>query len=305
MVHSPDCWAHDKFKEILGKVANTEIYYRAIDYYVAEHPLLLNDLLMELSQKLDHARVVNIVRSHNVLPLIKKYLLHVQQTNLPPVNEAVNNLCLQEEDYKALRESVDLHNNFDMISLAQRIENHELVEFRRIAAYLYKLNKRWDKSIELSKKDNLWADAMETAAESKDVDSAEKLLRHFVDNDQKECFAAALFTCYELIRPDVVLELAWRFNLMDFAMPFMIQCFREYDDKIKDVNKKLEDNEKKALQSEEAKKKEAESKGDAAAFGFNPMVPLAIMPPSGIVPHGMAPVGYPPQYPPPNPYGGY
>ena len=54
----------------------------------------------------------------------------------------------------------------------------------------------------------------------------------FVENKQPECFAAALFTCYELIRPDVVLELAWRNELMDFAMPFMVQTFREYHTKL-------------------------------------------------------------------------
>lgn len=29
--------------------------------------------------------------------------------------------------------------------------------------------------------------------------------------------------CYDLLRPDVILELAWRHNIMDFAMPFLIQ----------------------------------------------------------------------------------
>lgn len=39
----------------------------------------------------------------------------------------------------------------------------------------------------------------------------------------RECFAAVLFTCYELIRPDVALELAWRNNYYDFFMPYIIQ----------------------------------------------------------------------------------
>lgn len=31
-----------------------------------------------------------------------------------------------------------------------------------------------------------------------------------------------LYACYDLIRPDVVLELSWRHGLNDFTMPFMI-----------------------------------------------------------------------------------
>ena len=49
-------------------------------------------------------------------------------------------------------------------------------------------------------------DAMETAAQSEDKDIAEELLRFFVDSGEKECFAALLFTCYDLIKPDVALE---------------------------------------------------------------------------------------------------
>jgi clathrin heavy chain len=53
--------------------------------------------------------------------------------------------------------------------LAQQLEKHELIEFRRIAAYLYKGNNRWQQSVELCKKDNLFRDAMEYAAESKNA----------------------------------------------------------------------------------------------------------------------------------------
>jgi len=36
------------------------------------------------------------------------------------------------------------------------LEKHELIEFRRIAAYLYKGNNRWKQSVELCKKDLLY-----------------------------------------------------------------------------------------------------------------------------------------------------
>lgn len=31
-----------------------------------------------------------------------------------------------------------------------------------------------------------------------------------------------LYACYDLIRPDIVLELSWRHGLNDFTMPYMI-----------------------------------------------------------------------------------
>jgi hypothetical protein len=49
-------------------------------------------------------------------------------------------------------------------------------------------------------------DAMETTAQSEDKAIAEELLHFFVDANEKEAFAAMLFTCYDLIQPDVALE---------------------------------------------------------------------------------------------------
>ncbi len=64
---------------------------------------------------------------------------------------------------------------------------------------------------------------METVAVSGQEELAEELLRWFVETGEKECFAACLYTCYDLLRPDVVMEVAWMNKLSDFAMPYMIQ----------------------------------------------------------------------------------
>jgi len=285
--HSAECWEHKLFKEILGQVANTEIYYRAIDFYVNEHPLELNDLLLDMAAKLDHSRVVEKIRSVNHIPLIFKYLLHVQHDNISVVNEAINEVYLDEENYKGLRESVDGYNQFDQLALARHCEGHTLLEFRRISAYLYKQNKRWERSIELSKKDGLWGDAMECTAQSTDPNLAEGLLRFFVDSGEKQCFAACLFTCYELIKPDVVLELAWRNDLMNFAMPFMIQAFRDFDERLTGVQRQLATKDIKEKEKDEEERKASEEAAVGAGFvggGFNPMMaPLALGPPPNMM----------------------
>ena len=90
------------------------------------------------------------------MPLVKPYLRSVQKNNNKAINEALNNLFIEEEDYQSLRASIDAYDNFDNISLAQRLEKHELIEFRRIAAYLYKGNNRWKQSVDLCKKDKLF-----------------------------------------------------------------------------------------------------------------------------------------------------
>lgn len=138
-------------------------------------------------------------------------MVAVQSNNVSAVNEALNEIYLEEEDYDRLRESIDLHDNFDQIGLAQKVgyapsfllhvislslrycfncysdirlkqvEKHELLEMRRIAAYIYKKAGRWKQSIALSKKDSLYKDAMETASQSGDRELAEELLVYFIE----------------------------------------------------------------------------------------------------------------------------
>lgn len=57
---------------------------------------------------------------------------------------------------QALRESITTYDNFDQLSLAGRLEKHDLMEFRRIAALIYKNNLRWRKAVDLAKNDKLF-----------------------------------------------------------------------------------------------------------------------------------------------------
>ncbi|KAJ1524146.1 hypothetical protein ONE63_010675 [Megalurothrips usitatus] len=232
MTHPTEAWREGHFKDIITKVANIELYYKAIQFYMDYKPILLNDMLLVLAPRMDHTRAVNFFTKTKHLQLVKPYLRSVQSLNNKAINEALNNLLIEEEDYQGLRTSIDAFDNFDNIALAQKLEKHELTEFRRIAAYLYKGNNRWKQSVELCKKDRLYKDAMEYAAESKNPELAEELLAWFLEKGSFDCFAACLFQCYDLLHPDVILELAWRHNIMDFAMPYLIQVIREYISKV-------------------------------------------------------------------------
>nr|CAB3490675.1 unnamed protein product [Digitaria exilis] len=231
MNHSPDAWDHMQFKDVCVKVANVELYYKA--------------------------------------------------------------LYVEEEDYERLRESVDMHDNFDQIGLAQKLEKHELLEMRRIAAYIYKKAGRWKQSIALSKKDNMYKDCMETCSQSGDRELSEDLLVYFIEQGKKECFASCLFICYDLIRPDVALELAWMNNMVDFAFPYLLQFIREYTSKVDDLVKdKIES------QNEERAKEKEEKDLVAQQNMYAQLLPLALpappMPGMGGPPPPMGGMGMPP-----------
>jgi clathrin heavy chain len=202
-------WDHDEFKKIVAKVSNTEIMYKAVSFYLARMPLLLNDLLAGLSARIDPARVVKILQNEDNLPIARTWLISCQTKQNRVVNEALCDLFIEEEDHAALRDAVT-QSEFpvNLRSLATRLASHDLLEFRRLAAYLYRTQREWTQSIDLSKQDRLWADALVTAATSQDTKVAEELLGYFTSVGMKDSVPAILYVCYEFIRPDVVEELS-------------------------------------------------------------------------------------------------
>ncbi|EFA04947.1 clathrin heavy chain [Tribolium castaneum] len=296
MAHPTEAWREGHFKDIITKVANIELYYKAIQFYLDYKPLLLNDLLLVLAPRMDHTRAVAFFTKTGHLQLVKSYLRSVQNLNNKAINEALNSLLIEEEDFQGLRTSIDAFDNFDNIGLAQKLEKHELTEFRRIAAYLYKGNNRWKQSVELCKKDRLFRDAMEYTAESKNQELAEELLAWFLERKAYDCFAACLYQCYDLLRPDVILELAWRHKIMDLAMPYLIQVTRELTTKVE----KLE-------QSDAQRQSEAAEETHKPMMINEPQLMLTAGPGMGIPPQAYVPPqayaqpGYAPQMP----YGAY
>ncbi len=73
---------------------------------------------------------------------------------------------------------------------------------------------------------------MITAATSATTEVSEDLLTYFVEIGHKECFAAMLFICFDLLREDVVEELSWQHGLNDFYMPYKIQKKRSLIDRV-------------------------------------------------------------------------
>eukprot|EP01017_Pseudomicrothorax_dubius_P000220 TRINITY_DN0_c136_g1_i1.p1 TRINITY_DN0_c136_g1~~TRINITY_DN0_c136_g1_i1.p1 ORF type:complete len:135 (-),score=47.30 TRINITY_DN0_c136_g1_i1:99-503(-) len=112
-------------------------------------------------------------------------------------------------------------------------------------------------------------------------------------------FTVCLYTCYELVKPDVALELSWRFGLLEHAMPFFIQIMRELTTRVDTVQKKHEDREKK---EEKQAKQQLDQPlgfvGDMLLPGMNPQ--LMLMGPPGMPggnmggPNPMMPGGFPP-----------
>jgi clathrin heavy chain len=252
MTERAPAFEHEIFLDAIVKVRNAEVMYKAVQFYLSTHPTHFTRLMEVMEPHIDHSRVVNQLRRTGdwALQLALPYMQNVQGGDLSAVNEALNELYIEDEDYESLRKSIDRFKNFNMIALAQKMSTHELLEFRRISAYVYRCNKKWSQSIELSKGDRMWKDCIDTANESADSEIIEKLLRFFCETSEKECFCAALYTCYAHISPDVALELGWINGYHNFVMPFLIQTFKHTHDRLKKLEVKTNPKEEENAENE-------------------------------------------------------
>jgi len=264
MMEQANSWDNDLFLDSVTKVRNQELVYKAVGYYLNTHPMLFTRLMEVLEEIADHSRVVNQLRRTGdwALQLGQQYMKAVQKYNVTAVNEALNELWVEDEDYEALRKSIDSFNNFNMIALASKLATHELLEFRRISAYVYRRNKKWNHSIELSKNDRMWKDCIDTANESEDGEIIEGLLRFFCETSEKECFCATLYTCFSHISPDVALELGWLNGYHNFIMPFFIQTFRRTHMRLKTLEERTA-----PPKEEDAQNEIAGTYGNLGGFG--------------------------------------
>ena len=74
-----------------------------------------------------------------------------------------------------------------------------------------------------------WSPSVMWAARSSSISILNKLVAGNADvwartgsSGNRECYVGMLYACYDLIRPDLILELSWRNGLNDFTMPYMI-----------------------------------------------------------------------------------
>lgn len=58
------------------------------------------------------------------IALITPFLKSVQAQNISAVNEALNEIYLENEDYESLRNSIKEYDSFESLSLAAGLENH-------------------------------------------------------------------------------------------------------------------------------------------------------------------------------------
>lgn len=231
MIEHPEGWEHERMCRAIQKVTSTDTVLRTVRFYMEEAPLKINELLTMVGSRVEPSRIVDMFKQANLMSLIKGYLMTIQLNNSSVVNTALNDLLLEEEDLEGLRTSLAKSDKFDTAALARRLEEHELSDFRRLAAQLYRQNKMWKEGVALLVKEGSLKDAIVMAAEARDRAVSEELARYLASGRLAKLFLGCCYACADSLYTDVIVECAWRNGWMELVVPFVCQTMRDWQER--------------------------------------------------------------------------
>jgi hypothetical protein len=103
----PEIWKDAKFREILVKVKSTDLLYDSVKFYLEFAPENVVELLGVVSNRLDPVKVVQLAQKLEAIYIIQPFLEHVQEKNIRELNNVLNELYIEDENFLRLRESIE------------------------------------------------------------------------------------------------------------------------------------------------------------------------------------------------------
>lgn len=174
------------------------------------------------------------------ISIIQEFLESISEENIQVVNEALINLYIEKMEVDKLMKLILTCDNYDQTSLSARLEKHPVNDLRKLAVKILDKNSNYQQALSICQKEMLIDEAILVVYKSGNVALIEELLEFLLINNKRENFVACLYTCYEFLRPDTVMEMAWKHNCLDATMPFFIQSLRDMTNRIDVLEKKLE-----------------------------------------------------------------
>jgi len=101
--------------------------------------------------------------------------------------------------------------------------------------------KRVPGTLSILKEQRLWKDAINVATLSQNQEVAEDLLSYFITTGNREAVIALLYSAYNLIGYDFILEEAWVNDLESLIKPYEISVKKEQFDLVQKISKKLDE----------------------------------------------------------------
>lgn len=266
MMEHPSSFDHKQLIQVCGQTGQPDLLVQLTKFYIEYYPQNLVEYLkvsrlgyFQTEELVDQKRkdflsvdpmaVLRLAKEYDIIRLVRPYFELCIDDGMIEINNALVDIYIQQNDAKALTELIKRTTAYDTYATLDRLTDaKQTVSLRRVAVAAYTSLKKFDEGIEYAIKNGFYDEASECAAESKDGTKCDQLLRLICSDEfpdkaiRKEIFAVAVARCGERARPDVVLELAWRFGMMDYAMPYMIGQLKSMTDKIAELEaaKKVE-----------------------------------------------------------------
>ncbi len=256
--HAEESWTAQRFLLILGNVTRADVILRAVKFYLAEHDDLTCELLAVVGERVDQGKIIALAEDAEKLPTIRSYLDSIAEADIDVVNVARHKLLIEAGDHDELRASATERTNYDRAALADELQDHADIEFRRVGIALRAILHQWPECIDLCLRDGLYSLAVDNVEVAKSSDAAERLLGWLAGDEplvtvggdplpteegvavRDETVKDLLERCSDLVRPHVALQYMWQARMVDVMMPFMVKTVLKYTTKVAELEAKVE-----------------------------------------------------------------
>lgn len=267
MMKHPASFDHKQTLQICGYVSQPDLLVQLTEFYIRYYPQNLVEFLkvsklgyfqteemLEAKRKdflsVDPSAVLRLVRQYEIEQMARPYFELLIEENILEINNSLVQIYIKQKDADALIALVKKTITFDTYqTLDVLISEKQTPIMRRAAVTLYAALKKFDEGVEYAIKNRFYDEASSCAAASENGEKCENMLRMICSKEfpdekiRKEIFTVAVSRFDKMVRADVVLELAWRFNMIDFAMPYLIGHMRAQSEKITHLEERIKANE--------------------------------------------------------------
>ena len=220
-------WEHEMLINILNKVSSDDLIDRAIEFYLKYQPLLINELLMGIRNRIDIQRVLKAVQKSPYAFVTRPFLESLSSKNLSSVNTMLIEMLILDSDLDGLKTALENCSNFDAKSIGESLCSNDCQAFRLVGAELLCENKFYRNAMDVYKVEGLSLKVVHTAAQSRAPAIIVEALEWLIDNSFRECFAALAFLSIDALDADKVLEFAYLYGETELLMPFFIQAMAD------------------------------------------------------------------------------
>lgn len=219
---------HHKLTAVISKIKNQNILERLLQFYYECDPRMIIDLQEDFTERVEMGTLIKFFKEKDVLFILDKSMRRCQAQNPGNlvVSTGLNDHLIQINDYYGLIDSIKKCPSIDAVTISENLKSSEQRHFRVLAAKLMANSGEFARALSILIEEDALIETLMILSQSSNVQYAEAILGRYSRIRNAVMFMAVSYVLYDLLRPDIIYELAQRSQFQELSMPLFCQILR-------------------------------------------------------------------------------